>query len=244
MGESLTPDPFPRSVPAAQDPAWDRFDTGAETVPGAGALVERYTNATPATVPQPGSTKPAPIRPSPALGGAFARAHAIVATHEGGFQADPRDPGNWSGGGIGKGECRGTNWGISARAYPDVDIRALTREQAAALYKRDYWDKVRGDDLPPALALLVYDAAVNCGPGRAARWLQQALGATQDGVIGPLTLGAVERFAGRGADLCAEYMKLRWLFHIGLPTWRTFGRGWAARLSALPFQSMQMEDTT
>lgn len=130
---------------------------------------------------------------------AFDEAFAVVLGHEGGYTADPADPGNWTGGAPGRGECRGTNWGISAASYPDLPIRALTPDQARAIYRRDYWDRVRGDRLPPSLALMVFDAAVNCGVGRAARWLQGILGVAQDGVVGDITLAALARRIGRGS---------------------------------------------
>ena len=97
---------------------------------------------------------------------------------------------------------------------------------------------MRGDDLPPALALLVFDAAVNNGVARAARWLQQALGVTADGAIGPVTLAAIGARAGDGEALCAEVLARRMDFMAALPTWRTFGLGWARRLCALPYRSM------
>lgn len=134
----------------------------------------------------------------------FDRAFAIVLGHEGGYTADPMDPGNWTGGAPGRGECRGTNWGISAASYPDLPIRTLTPDQARAIYRRDYWDRVRGDRLPPSLALLVFDAAVNCGAGRAARWLQGALGVAQDGVVGEITIAALARRIEWGSRASGE----------------------------------------
>ena len=120
----------------------------------------------------------------------FDQAFAAVIGHEGGYTDDPRDAGNWTGGAAGQGALRGTNRGISAAAYPALDIAALTAADARAIYRRDYWDKVAGDSLPPPLALLVFDAAVNAGVGRAARWLQGAAGVHADGAIGPATLAA------------------------------------------------------
>ncbi len=169
---------------------------------------------------------------------AFERAHRFVAAHEGGFTANPADPGNWTGRVVGRGVLKGTNWGISAGAYPDLDIRSLTREEAHAIYKRDYWDRLRCDDLPPPLALLVYDCGVNAGIGRAARLLQTAAGTKVDGVIGPKTLEAVARKPL--ADMLAEFQAQRLLFMASLPTWATFCKGWARRLCALPYQAVQM----
>ena len=170
----------------------------------------------------------------------FDQAFKVVVGHEGGFTDDPRDPGNWTGGATGQGALRGTRWGISAASYPTLDIARLTLEDARAIYRRDYWDRVSGDHLPPPLALLVFDAAVNNGVGRAVRWLQGALGTASDGAVGPVTLAAVEAQAGRGAPLCAEFQARRLSFMAGLPTWRLFGTGWSRRLCALPFQAMQM----
>ena len=168
----------------------------------------------------------------------FDQAFKVVVGHEGGFTQDPRDPGNWTGGGTGQGVLRGTNWGISAASYPALAIAQLTEDNAQAIYRRDYWDRVSGDRLPPPLALLVFDAAVNAGVGRAARWLQGAVGVAADGAIGPATLAAVQ--AARGVDLCAEFGARRLLFMAGLPTWRTFGPGWSRRLSRLPYEAMGM----
>jgi lysozyme family protein len=172
----------------------------------------------------------------------FERAFAVVVGEEGGWSAEPADPGDWTGGVVGQGRLRGTKFGISAGAYPTLDIAALTLADAQAIYKRDYWDRVRGDDLPPPLALLVFDAAVNNGVGHAARWLQTAAGVTADGVIGPATLAAVAA-AGGGAALCGEFMARRLTFMAALPTWRVFGLGWARRLCALPWASLGMGDT-
>ena len=96
-------------------------------------------------------------------------AFADVVGREGGYSAERVDPGNWTGGAVGVCELRGTKFGISAGAYPSLDIAGLTLADAQATYRRDYWDRVRGDELP--LALFKFDAAMNNGIGHAARWL-------------------------------------------------------------------------
>lgn len=169
---------------------------------------------------------------------AFERAFAVVVGHEGGLSLNRADPGNWTGGVYGQGECRGTKFGVSAAAYPWLEISTLTLEQAQAVYRRDYWDRVQGDSLPPPLALLVFDAAVNSGVARAVRWLQEAAGVATDGVIGPNTLRAVSEAVG--VALMAEFQARRLLFMAGLPTWRQFGAGWARRLSRLPYEAIAM----
>lgn len=148
----------------------------------------------------------------------FTTCLAFVLAHEGGYVNDPHDPG---------GE---TNFGISRRAYPDLDIAGLTRAQAAAIYRRDYWDRVRGDDLPAGLDALVFDDAVNAGRGGAARRLQQAIGVAVDGVIGPRTLAE----AALAVEVAAlDETAARRMAHYGaLSTFDRFGLGWSRRLMA------------
>ena len=150
---------------------------------------------------------------------AFDRALAFVLRHEGEYVHDPRDPG---------GE---TKYGISKRAYPTLDIQALTREQAAAIYRRDYWDAVRGDALPEALAVAVFDAAVNLGVSRAIKMLQRALDVRDDGVFGPKTLKAAQK--ATGTLTLGRLLTERVLYYTQLPTWSRFGAGWTARVIAL-----------
>lgn len=172
---------------------------------------------------------------------AFDQAFRVVVGEEGGFTQLPADPGNWTGGAVGRGVCRGTRWGISAASYPGLDIATLTLDDAQAIYRRDYWAAVQGDRLPPPLALLVFDAAVNNGVGRSIGWLQRAVGVAEDGKLGPRTLAAVAARSGDGASLMAEFQAQRLAFMAGLPTWRSFGLGWARRLCRLPYAAIAME---
>lgn len=123
-----------------------------------------------------------------------------------------------------------TKWGISKRAFPSEDIPNLTEARARELYRRHYWQRVRGDDLPPALALCVFDCAVNQGTGIAARLLQRAVGATPDGVLGPDTMLAVAR-AGVLPAITAlmQYRAQRYL-SLDNATEERFERGWINRL--------------
>jgi len=167
----------------------------------------------------------------------------IVVGAEGDFTDDPADPGNWTGGRADHGSCRGTKFGISAAAYPDLDIASLTIEAARGLYKRDYWDRMCADRLLPPLALLAFDAAVNNGVSRATIWLQEAAKVTPDGMIGPATLSAVAAAMVRPEDqagVCIEFLARRLAFMAGLPTWERFGLGWARRLCGLLYQSLTM----
>lgn len=137
--------------------------------------------------------------------------------HEGGYSNDAKDPG---------GE---TNFGISKRAYPQVDIKNLTRDAAKAIYKRDYWDRAQCDKLPPTLAYLLFDAAVNSGIGQAIRFLQRAIGVADDGVIGPLTLATIQRVDAE--SVCARFIGQRLDFMTRLSTFDHFGKGWSRRLA-------------
>jgi len=140
-----------------------------------------------------------------------------VLSHEGGYVNDPRDPG------------QETRWGISKRGYPAVDIRNLTRAQAVDIYRRDFWQRVRGDELPREVAFQALDAAVNHGIGNAVRWMQRAAGVADDGVIGPVTLAAVQR--AQAADLVLRFNAERLRFYAKLTTFSTFGRGWVNRVA-------------
>ena len=176
----------------------------------------------------------------------FDRAFAVVVGAEGGYSADPRDPGNWTGGRTGVGALHGTKWGIAANSHPGLDIRGLTLDGAKAIYRREYWDTIKGDELPAGLALLVFDAAVNCGPGRAVRWLQAAAGAVPDGALGGATLAAVRSRCASGTEaggvaLMTECLAQRMAYMAGLPGWTSFGLGWARRLCALPFHALRLE---
>lgn len=135
---------------------------------------------------------------------------------EGGYVNDPKDPG---------GE---TKYGISKRAYPNVDIKALTLDGAKDLYRRDYWDAVKADQLPWPLSSYVFDAAVNQGVGVAIQTLQKALGVKIDGILGQQSLAAVRKADQR--ELSALYMAHRALRYTGTRNFDRFGLGWMKRL--------------
>lgn len=154
-----------------------------------------------------------------------------VLDDEGGFTKDPADNGNWTGGKQGVGLLKGTKFGIAANTYPTLDIANLTREEAVAIYRRDWWNALRADQMPPMVAAMLLSVAVNTGLGRAARWLQKAVGVPADGKIGPVTLGAVQSTDPNdiGFLFLAEYLD----FLNDLPTWGRFGRGWSQRVVGL-----------
>ena len=125
------------------------------------------------TPPPSGGAK---VQPAVQGGASFDELVGKILKREGGYQNNPDDNGNWTGGKKGVGQNKGTKFGISAASYPDLDIKNLTREQAVAIYKRDYWDAIGADQLPESLRDTAFDAAVNQGAQTAKRWLAQSGG--------------------------------------------------------------------
>ena len=158
----------------------------------------------------------------------FERCLAHVLASEGGYVHHPHDPG---------GE---TNFGISKRSYPKEDIRNMTRARAGEIYRRDYWDAVHGDDLPAGLDLVAFDSAVNSGVSRGAKWLQEALGVTADGKIGPQTLAAARQ--AHPVAVIDRACDLRMTFLRGLKTWGTFGKGWTRRVESVRDEAQAMAE--
>lgn len=150
--------------------------------------------------------------------------------HEGGYTADPQDSGNWTGGAIGKGQLKGTKFGIAANTYSDLDIKNLTQAQAIAIYERDFWKKPKLDQLPPAVGFQVLDASINHGAKRAVQFLQRALGVGDDGVIGPKTIAAAKVADPKVTiDSILDQREQLYRQH---PKFGRFGKGWLARLEA------------
>jgi lysozyme family protein len=149
----------------------------------------------------------------------------LILHHEGGYVNHPKDPG---------GE---TNLGVTKRVYEEwggtKDMVDLTVEDVAPIYEKNYWGRVKGDDLPSGLDLCVFDFAVNAGPGRAAKYLQSMIGTTVDGGIGPNTLKAVYNYVEEVGlqGMIEEYQSGRISYYEQLSTFETFGRGWTRRVN-------------
>ena len=155
----------------------------------------------------------------------------MVLEHEGGYVNHPSDPG---------GE---TKYGISKRAYPDVDIAELTEDDAADIYKRDYWDRIKGDDLPVGVACVVMDYAVNSGISRASKALQSVCGiANGDGIIGPASLNAVWVTVKNTSeeDVINAVTTQRQEFIRALKIYETFGKGWERRIDETRAKAMEL----
>lgn len=161
----------------------------------------------------------------------FARCFSFTLGAEGGLTKIASDPGNWTGGAVGRGELRGTKYGISAAAYPGLDIANLSEQDAENIYRHDYYEKLSGDELALPVALVLFDAAVNAGLRRAVIWLQQAAALPPDGVLGANSLKAVKMADAQA--LAREMLARRIDFYARLPSWQDFGLGWSRRVIAL-----------
>lgn len=150
----------------------------------------------------------------------FDRALKIILRHEGGYSDHPSDPGG------------ATMYGITKRVAEENgyhgDMRQIPMAVVEMIYRRRYWNKIMADEMPWPVALVTFDAAVNSGPSRAAKWLQQALSVTADGVIGQQTLRALEEAAPE--DVARWVCGTRLAYLKALKTWPVFGRGWERRV--------------
>lgn len=148
----------------------------------------------------------------------FDEAFQRLIGHEGGYVNHPADPG---------GE---TKYGISKRSYPGEDIKNLTLDRAKQIYKRDFWGPAGCDTVPQGIRFDLFDMAVNSGVKAAVRTLQRAVGETPDGVLGPLTLQAIQ--SADQMRVAIRFNAQRLIFMASLSTWPAFGRGWANRIAS------------
>lgn len=152
----------------------------------------------------------------------FDTAFDLLLGHEGAYSRHPSDPG---------GE---TMWGITRKVALQEgyagDMHILPREFAKDVYHRRYWDAVKADSLPNDLRFAMFDAAVNSGVSQAIRWLQAAVDVGEDGILGPMTLQAAQRANGLKTAVAINAIRLD--FMTSLPTWGSFGRGWARRIAS------------
>ena len=155
----------------------------------------------------------------------FERSLALVLQHEGGYVNHPSDPGGR------------TNLGVTQRVWEEyvghpvdeAEMRSLTKEMVAPLYKKNYWDAVRGDQLPCGADYLAFDFAVNAGSFRCVKTIQRALNITADGVIGHVTLKAIQET--NAEDFINNFSAAKESFYRSLTTFPTFGKGWLNRVA-------------
>jgi lysozyme family protein len=154
----------------------------------------------------------------------FPASLAATLRYEGGYSNHPSDPGG------------PTMKGVTQRVYDawrkkhglaPRGVRQLAQDELEAIYRRDYWDRCKCDDLPGGVDLAVFDFAVNSGPVRAIKYLQNVVGVGQDGIVGPRTIAAAEAMPDCAVKLCDA----RLAFMKRLGTWSVFGKGWGDRMA-------------
>ena len=158
----------------------------------------------------------------------------MLLEHEGGYVNDSRDSGGM------------TNLGVTKRVYDEwigrksteQEMRDLTPDDVAPIYKKNYWDRVKGDYLPSGVDWCAFDWAVNSGSGRPAKAIQRAVGAKVDGAIGKQTVGLVME---KDPKFIIDYVyTVRKAFYEGLDDYKHFGRGWSRRNTETLHQAMKM----
>ena len=158
----------------------------------------------------------------------------IILHHEGGYVNHPEDPG---------GE---TNLGVTKRVYEEwggtKDMKDLLVEDVAPIYEKNYWGRLKCDDIPSGLDLCVFDFGVNAGTGRSAKYLQRMIGTVADGGIGPNTLRALDEYVSlHGLNETIEnYQENRQKYYEKLKTFKTFGRGWTRRVNETTQSALKM----
>ena len=165
----------------------------------------------------------------------FKNALKLVLGHEGGWADHPKDPGGAT--------MKGVTLAVYRRHYGENkskdDLRHISGEELDNIYRSGYWDKCHCDVLPVGVDYVVFDAAVNSGPGRSAKWLQGAVGSKQDGGIGPKTLARVKEQVDTiqmANDMCDRRLN----FLKSLSTWDTFGKGWGRRVEGVRVTAIAM----
>jgi lysozyme family protein len=158
----------------------------------------------------------------------------LMLKSEGGYVNNPADPGGMTNLGVTKATWE--NW--IGRESDEAEMRGLTPEKVEPLYKKKYWNAVRGDELPAGISYLCFDFAVNAGAGRAIKTLQSAVGVTPDGGFGPMTMAAVQ--AVDPVTLIERFSAEKVVFYRSLSTFATFGNGWLNRVADVKVKAISM----
>ena len=166
----------------------------------------------------------------------FEECVARLLEHEGGYVNHPDDPGGETNLGV----TRAVYEQYAGRQVMDGEMEGLTHDDVYPIYKENYWDRVRGDDLPSGVDWAVFDWGVNSGTSRAAKALQRIIGVEQDGGIGPMTLQAVASI--EPADIIDQMHYMREGFYRSLSTFDTFGRGWLRRNDETKEQALNLAE--
>jgi lysozyme family protein len=167
----------------------------------------------------------------------FNQSLLLLLKHEGGYSNHSQDPGGM------------TNLGVTAKVWEswvghpvdEKQMKALTPDDVAPLYKRKYWDACRADELVSGLDYAVFDCAVNSGVGRSIKLLQGCVGVNPDGGFGSVTMAAVSQFKGESAKtIIIEFCDDRLNFLKSLKTFPVFGKGWENRVNSVKAEALRM----
>lgn len=194
------------------------------------ALLAVQQIATSATTSGPPPAAP----PAPPPADQFDRCVGVTLTQEGGFCDTPNDPGG------------ATNFGITLATLQQTrgtavtadDVRTMGRDEAVEIYRAHYWLPARCGDMPAGVDLMVFDFGVNAGPHTAVKLVQRLVGVKDDGSVGPATLGALARADRK--TLINAFARARLDYYRALPTWPSFGTGWARRVSQVEQAALLM----
>lgn len=167
--------------------------------------------------------------------GTYEQALKLVLEHEGGYVNHPRDPGG------------ATNKGVTQRVYDEYrrkrneplrSVKHIEAVEVGDIYKSQYWNAVKGNELPAGVDYCIFDFAINSGPRRAIKFLQKAVSAVPDGVLGPATLAAVK--AANPAILINAICTARQRYLESLDTFSVFGKGWTRRVAGVEVHAKAM----
>lgn len=164
----------------------------------------------------------------------FEKSLKEVLKHEGGFVDHPKDPGG------------ATNKGITIATFRKwmgkdstvEQLKRITDDQVAHIYRKAYWNAVKGDELPSGIDYAVFDFGVNSGPARAIKYLQTVLSVTADGKIGPMTIAAAK--SANASQVINALCDRRLEFLKALKTFATFGKGWTNRVLGVRISALDM----
>ena len=158
----------------------------------------------------------------------------LMLQSEGGFSNHEKDPGGMTNLGVTKATWE--NW--IGRQSDEAEMRGLTPEKVEPMYKKKFWDAVRGDEVKLGLDYLLFDFAVNASPGRSIKTLQTSIGVPADGGFGPITMNAVKSF--EPVKLIERFSQAKEDFYRSLNTFDVFGKGWLNRVAKVKAQALKM----
>ena len=158
----------------------------------------------------------------------------LMLKSEGGYVHHPDDPGGRTN--LGVTQATWENW--IGRQSNESEMRSLTADKVEPMYRKKYWNAVRGDELKLGIDYLMFDFAVNAGAGRAIKTLQTSIGVAADGAFGPITMAAVQ--ATDPVELIEQFSQTKKDFYQSLNTFDVFGKGWLNRVAKVKAEALKM----